>query len=208
MSSKHVYWLTVLLLVVLGFGIVGSSYYATKMLNKESAKLVDLKLENRLLEDQQNALNVAKRSIDKYRELDKIARTVLPQDKDQAKAVREIVKLSDESGIKLSNITFPSSNLGAVQPAPLKKDADSKKPKPLTETQVKPVNGIPGVYEMELSIRQDPSTTTTYQNFIDFLSKLEKNRRTAHVTSITVSPDDIDPRQLVFNMTVKLFIKP
>ncbi len=207
MSSKHVYWLTIFLLIVLGFGIVGSTYYSTKILKKESDKLVDLKLENRLLEDQQSALSVAKKSIDKYKELDKIARTVLPQDKDQAKAVRELVNLSGESGIRLSSITFPSSNLGIVQPVPLNKDGQ-KKPATPAETQVKPVAGIPGVYEMEINVKQDPTLPISYPAFINFLSKLENNRRTAQVSNISVTPYDQDRSKLVMNMTLKLYIKP
>lgn len=203
MNSKHVNYLIILLLIVLGFAVIGSAVYSAKILGKESDKLVELKLENRLLEDQQTALNVAKRSLEEYRELDKIATTVLPQDKDQAKAVREIVKISEESGIKLASITFPSSNLGTAQSKPVTGDTTSS-----SETQVKPVSGIPGVYEMEINIRQDPTLFIPYSNFIDFLTKLEKNRRTSQVTSINVSPNIQDRSKLNINMSLKLYIKP
>lgn len=206
MNSKTVYLLTILLLVFLGAAIGGSSYYSMNLLKKESDKLVELKLTNQILEDQQNALSVSKRSINKYRELDSIARTVLPQDKDQAKAVREIVKISEESGIKLASINFPSSTLGAIQNKPVTSSPSTPTPNP--ETQVKPVAGIPGVYEMEINIKQEPSTFTSYQNFLDFLAKLEKNRRTAQVTSINVTPNELDRSKITMNMTLKVYIKP
>ena len=47
-----------------------------------------------------------------YSPLEKIAKIVVPQDKDQAKAVLEIVKIAGESGIKPTAINFPVSTLG------------------------------------------------------------------------------------------------
>lgn len=207
MTSKQVYWLTIALLIFLGGGIVASSVQASKILSKESDKLVDLKLQNRLLDDQQNALIQAKKSIKNYEELDKIAQTVLPQDKDQAKAVREIVKISGETGIKLASITFPNSTLGTEKPAAPSADPAAPKAAP-AETQVKPVSGIPGVFQMEINIQSETSSPIDYSKFIDFLGRLEKNRRTAQVTSISVIPNESNRNLLTFTMTLNLYIKP
>lgn len=201
MNSKRAYYLTLGLLVLLTAGIFLSTAFATKLLGNESAKLVDIKLQNKLLDEQQVALVQANKSAETYAGLDEIARTIVPQDKDQAKAVREIVKVSGEAGIKLGAISFPASTLGQVKSAAVAKTGGG-------ETQVKPVAGIPGVYVMEITIQQDSSSPISYTKLIDFLQRLENNRRTAQVTNVSVQPIPQDRNKLSFNMTVNAYIKP
>lgn len=222
MNSKRVYYLMIGGIVLLVGGLFTTVYFGNKLLSAKSQKLVSLKLDNRILDEQQTALTQANKDIEKYTELDKIAKTIVPQDKDQAQTVREIVKIADQSGVKLSAINFPSSTLG--QPTPKttttqddtstnKKNANDTPTKPATPatppvTQVKPVDGMPGVYVMEVTLQQDSSKPVPYSRFIDFLQRLEQNRRTAQVSSITVQPNVQDRTKLTFTLTVNVYIKP
>ncbi len=222
MNSKRVYYLMVGIICLLGVGLFASIYFGDKLLSAKSQKLVSLKLDNRVLEEQQTALSQANRDIEKYTELDKIAKTIVPQDKDQAKTVREIVRIAEQAGIKLSAINFPSSTLGQPTPkssttqddaATNKKNNTSEPTKPATPatppvTQVKPVDGMPGVYSMEIILQQDSTKPVPYSKFIDFLQRLEQNRRTAQVSSITVQPNAQDRTKLTFTLTVNVYIKP
>ncbi len=196
MSTKKAYFLLCAATVISGLSILVSSLFVNSMLQKKSDRLVEAKLENRLLDEQQTALINANRTINQYKELNSIAKSIVPQDKDQAEAVRQIVKIANESNVKLGAITFPASALGQTG-----KNSNSV-------TQVKPVNGIPGLYTLEITIQQDNSNPTTYPRLIDFLSKLENNRRTAQVTSVTVNPTAQNRNLLNFSLTLNTYIKP
>lgn len=149
--------------------------------------------------DQQVQLTKVKKDIATYSELNTIAKSVVPQDKDQAEAVREIVNLAAQSGIpKLSSIAFPPSTLGG--------GAATKKTGALT--QVTPVKGIPGVYDLQITVTQANTDLVPYGNFIAFLSRLEQNRRTAQVSSINVQPDQKSPGKISFTLVIDEFIKP
>ncbi len=208
MNSKRAYLLTVGFLCILCIGIVASTVFAFKLLSAESNKLVGAKLQNELLDKQQLALMSANKSAERYAELDKIARSIVPQDKDQAKAVREIVKIADESGVKLGIISFPASTLGAVKPKTSPGTPSTGATTKVTETQVKPVTGIPGVYVMEITITQDSTRPVTYAKLIEFLERLENNRRTAQVSDVTIQPTPQNRNLLSFSMIVNEYIKP
>jgi hypothetical protein len=98
----------------------------------------------------------------------------------------------------LSSITFPTSTLGSIS-------AGASNP---NLTQLLPVAGISGVYELQITITQDSSSRIPYSQFITFLSKLEQNRRTAQVSSITVQPDAQHPNNVAFTLIINEFIKP
>jgi biopolymer transport protein ExbD len=197
MSSKKLSILMIVLIVLLGLGIGGGAYEANNVLESHAHHLAVLKAKNKSLNDEKQELKQDKQAIAKYEPLNKIAKAVVPQDKNQAEAVREIVTLAHASGIKkLSTVTFPKSNLGTTA-----KPAGSL-------TQATPVKGIPGVYELPITIQQSSDNSVPYHNFITFLSKLEQNRRTAQVSSITIQPDTKNPGNISFTLIVNVFIKP
>lgn len=216
MNSKRMHVLMIGCVVVLFGGLLAVIYFGDQILQTKSKKLVELKLDNKVIDEQQIALRQANKDIEKYAELDKIARQIVPQDKDQAKTVREIMKIAEQSGIKLSAINFPASNLGQATPKAAPSSDDSNKnsgntpAKPTTPpvTQVKPADGVPGLYTMEITIQQDSNKPIPYSRLIDFLSRLENNRRTAQVTSVTIQPNTQDRSKLTFNLIVNVYIKP
>lgn len=176
-------------------------YYGNLSLKTESAKLVDLKATNQSLETQQTNLITAKRDLDKYSDIDEITQDIVPQDKDQARAVREIVTLAGQSGFELESITFPQSNLGASS------SSDKSATQSGTISQAVPVKGIKGVYSLEAVIT--PKGNIPYSQFLDFLTKLENNRRTAQVSSIRIEPATGGNSELIsFTLNINLFLKP
>ncbi len=209
MNSKRVYWLMGASIVLLsGLAIVGV-VLGNIILQKQAAKLFDLKLQNKVLDEEQAALVQANKDVQKYADLEKVAKTIVPQDKDQAKAVREIVSLAADSGISLKSISFPSSTLG--QAAPVKPTGESSTKTKITTpplSQVKAVEGIPGVYSMEITVQSDDFKPVSYRNFLDFLNKLEQNRRTAQVATINIQPNTKAPDSLSFTLTLNVYIKP
>ncbi len=207
MNSKHVFFGMIGAVSLLVISVFLSLMQASKTLTQRSDKLMELKLNNRVLDEQQTLLTQAAKDVDKYTKLEEVARAIVPQDKDQAEAVREIVKIANETQVKLGAISFPVSTLGQAAVAPPASSGTTKVvSSPLS--QVKPVDNIPGVYVMEISIQQDTNAPVTYDRMINFLSRLEKNRRTAHVVNVTVQPDPSNRSLLTFNLIVNIYIKP
>lgn len=200
LSSKQAHLIMQGICIMLIIGVFTSTYFVNSWLHTRSDKLVQVKLDNRLIDEQQTSLIAANKTVQKYTELNNIARAIVPQDKDQAKAVRELVKVADETGIKLGAISFPASTLGQTVP--------KGTAAPSSVTQVKPVSGIPGVYTMEINVQQDAASPTSYTKLIDFLSRLENNRRTAQVINVTVQPTPQDRNKLTFSLVVNTYIKP
>lgn len=180
-------------------GIIVAFISSFGILKKSSDELVAVKLENRVLDEQQSFLVKAKKDIETYKELNGIAQSVVPQDKDQARTVRDITSIASSLGIKLSSVSFPASTLGQSSKISGAKTA---------VTQVTPVAGIPKLYEMQITVQQDTGAPISYEKFLDFLSKLEKNRRTAQVTSVTIQPTTSNRNNLTFNLVLSTYIKP
>lgn len=200
----------VALLVILAVAMV---VLGNNILAKKTSRLTELKLENRVLEEQKLSVTQAQKDIEKYAELERIAKQIVPQDKDQAKAVRELITLAAQSGIGIANVTFPTSSLGQAQQAAPKAEAgddsssQSSKPAAPPVTQVKPVEGINGVYQLEITV-QSTADVATFPKLVDFLKRLESNRRTSQVSSITITPNAANRTLLSFNMIINVYIKP
>lgn len=194
MNSKQLYYVMIGVIVLLLVGLVGGAYGVDKLLTDGSKQLVDARLKVEVLDREQTALTKAKQDIKKYQELADIAHNVVPQDKDQAQAINQIVSIAAANGINLSTITFPTSTLGTTGNASL--------------SQLTPVKDIKGVYTLQLTIQSDVNHPVAYSKFLDFLSALEHNRRTALVQSITIQPNDKDRSTLAFSLILNEYIKP
>ncbi len=211
MNSKRFYYLMIGLTCLLAVAIIGSAFFANMLLKQQSKKLYSLKLTSQVLDQQQIGLAQAKRDIKKYSDLKKEAQAIVPQDKDQAEAVREIIKIAKSTGVNISSIAFPTSTLGN---SPVKSSASTnttpspttaKKTPTVSQTQLVP--GLKGVYLMPITI-EDATTAVPYTNFINFLDKLEQNRRTAQVSSVNIQPTVTDPGLVNFTLIVNTYIKP
>lgn len=220
MSSKKVFWAMCGLFSILVIGFFVSIVYGNSVLKNSAGDLLDLKIKNRILNEQQTALAKAKNDLEKYKDFDTIAKTVVPQDKDQAKAVREIIKIASQSGIEIESFAFPASDLGSSSSGAPKANQNPDAPKSANEkntsvakspvTQAVPVPGVSGVYSLEMSIIQggaDDAATATFTQLITFLKLLENNRRTAQVTQIRIDPVGNSP-YLQFTLTINIFVKP
>ncbi len=205
MNSKRFYFVMIGVTTLLGISIIGAVYFGNVLLQKQAHKLVALKLDSRVADQQQTLLVQAKKDIEKYTPLQNEAQAIVPQDKDQAEAIREIVNIANRSGVKLGTITFPTSTLGQTVP---KAATGSAGPITPPVTQVQPVIGIKGVFAMPITIQSDTNVKISYGNFISFLSRLEANRRTAQVASVTITPDRQDSAAFSFILVVNVYIKP
>lgn len=196
MKSKYAYYAMIGLIGLLVMGLIGGAYGASMLLDKESKDLLHNRMQISIVSAEQTQLTKAKDDIKKYRDLAAIAQSVVPQDKDQAQTVRQIVDIAKTNNISLSSITFPASTLGNTT-----SNTHSL-------SQLSPVIGIAGVYNLQLTVQSDPNAPISYSQFINFLAALEHNRRTALVSSITLQPNDKDRSKLSFTLVLEEYIKP
>lgn len=227
MSSKRLRLVLLGSLFALALLFVATMVVGLSLLSKKSQRMVSLKVETKSLEAQLGSLGQAKKEIEQYSYFKGVAKSVIPDDKDQAQAVVDIIRLARESGISIQTITFPSSDLGEapknVPASGASGTAASGAAPAATSTaaqaisQAKPVPGIKGLYSLELTIAPEigtqlpPAQQVTYPKMIDFLKRIERNRRTAQITQVNIQPQT--PGTVVsdfinFTLVINIFIKP
>lgn len=184
-------WVALLFILSIGAVVAGNN-----MLVSKNNRLSELKLENSVLDEQRIALAQAKRDIAQYSDLENIAKQIVPQEKDQARTVRELVRFGNETGVNITSVGFPTSTLG---------DAAAKT-KAGTITQVEPVEGLNGVFQMEINL--GTGNSIDFPRLIAFLDRLESNRRTSQVGEITITPNIENRDMLDFTLKINVYIKP
>lgn len=222
MSNKQLHTVLIAVLILLFIGLVAGAYGVNKLLVSESNSLLVLKAKSQALTQEQSSLNKAKKDAQRYENLNKIAQAVVPQDKNQAEAVRQIVNIAAENGVTLAAINFPASTLGnlpngaatsatgtapaaSAAPAPAAGAASSKT---ANLSQLTALKNIPGVYQLPITINNDSAHPVQYANFINFLNDLEHNRRTSQVQTISIQPDSKNRGYITFSLTLNEYIKP
>ena len=216
-NSKRLYYLLIGSLILMVVGLLAAAYGVNALLSARAHQLVSLKAKNQALQREQASLVIAKDNVQKYADLEKIAKSVVPQDKNQAETVRQIVNIAGANGIALSAINFPASSLGnnvavvgagAATPATTTSSSSSTNSNTGKLSQLQPVKSIPGVYVLPITVQSDPSKPVPYSSIINFLNALEHNRRTALISGITLQPSTTNPNLLTFTLTLNEYLKP
>lgn len=197
MNAKRANLLLWVALGVLMLGLLLATYSVSGMLSAKSGTLASSKADAEQLRNQQAGLVKSKQDIARYSELEKITTAIVPQDKDQAQAVREITNIAAANRISLTTITFPSSTLGA-------RSAGSR----ANLSQLTAVKNISGVYNLQITIGNNANTTVSFSQLDAFLRGLENNRRTAAVSSLSIQPQANSANRLVFTLIINTYIKP
>jgi hypothetical protein len=201
MTARRLHFILIGVLCLSIVALLGFVYAANTLLVAQSKTITDAQLRSLVVEEKQRSITKAKTDIQKYSDLASIAKGIVPQDKDQAQTVREIVNIAEQNGIKLGTISFPSSTLGSAKPG-------TKVVGNPALSQLSVVKGISGVYSLNITVESDASSPASYTKFINFLDALEHNRRTALVNGITLQPTGTDPSKLTFSLILNEYIKP
>lgn len=216
MDAKRLYFGLLGVLALLLLALAGGAYEADNLLSQRANTLLNLKAKNQALTQEQVKLVQAKKDVQKYADLEKIAKVVVPEDKDQAEAVREIVNIAANNGVALGVISFPASSLGTSSSSSSLGSTGTTLPptasSPTSSTnklsQLVAVKGLPGVYQLTINITGDTTHPVTYNQVINFLKGLENDRRTAQVQTINLQPVADSPGRLTFTLTLNEYIKP
>jgi len=215
--SKRLHHLFVAFISIMLVGMAAGAYGASSLLTSQANELISLKAKSQALSKEQQSLVVAKKEIAAYSDLLKITRSIVPEDKDQAQAVREIVNIAAANSVNLASITFPASTLGAGVPGSTSTTGTPTQATPAGGSvksgssklsQLTPVKNIPGVYNLLITVQSDSTKPVEYNSFISFLSDLEHNRRTAQISTVTLQPKTTNRNLLTFTIALNEYIKP
>lgn len=205
MNAKRMYYGMIGAIVLTGvLGLVGL-VLGNHMLSARSKDLVQLRLKSQVLNSEQTELTQAKKDVIKYTPLNNIAASVVPQEKDQALAIREIVSFASHANIALSSITFLASNLGGTGIGTSTGTGASKVT--LAPSQLTPAKGLKGIYILPITVQSDVTKPISYDQLSTFLGALELNRHTAEVSQLTITPSDSSGQHLSFNLIINIYIK-
>jgi hypothetical protein len=218
LNSKNLRQLLLLGLGISIFFFFAATFMGISLLSSKSKALVDLKVQNQTATNELLNLEQSKKEIEQYSYFKTVAKTVIPNDKDQAEAVLETFQMAEASGIAIQGVTFPASTLGAPAISPSSTsttptDATSSSSTASALTQAKPVANIPGLYSLELTINPETGPNVpankiiTYPKILNFLSRIENNRHTAQITQINIIPAT-STQGLTFSLIINIFIKP
>lgn len=212
MNSKRTYYLMcgLILLFVVAIGV--SAYETNGLLGRQSRTLVSAKAKLAALQQEQIELAQAKKDIAAYNDLYQISKVVVPENKNQAEAVRQIVNIASQNGVNLQAITFPASTLGGSKTPSSTGAVAINGPSAIgagnpSLSQLRKVSNIPGVYVLELKVDGATVKQDGYGELISFLAGLEQNRLTALVSNITITPDN-QQGLFQFTLTLDIYIKP
>jgi hypothetical protein len=202
MNAKKFYISLIVIIVLLVIATAGVFYGANVMLKRSSTKLSQLKVENAVLEQNEKVYQKAKNDLIKYQDLQSAVNEALPKEKDQAKALKELIQIGNTTGVKIEKIEFTDSTLGDKA----KSTASTPAAAGSAVTQAKPIAGISGVQGIEMKVTLAGANTNTsinYNNFIEFLDLISNNRRSMQITSLNIQPD-----LKKADLTINIFVKP
>lgn len=201
MNSKQLYFGLLgscgVLVILLGVVV----YFGMGMLQDKSEELRQAKVEQEVVDMQELSLIQARADIEEYSELEAVSRRIIPQEKDQARTVREIIAIAEQAGVPIATISFPSSSLGQQAAAQAGGETANQ-----IITQAEPVPNLPGLLELNMTVQVNEPTS--YDRFIAFLEGLERNRRTSQVQSVSISPDSNDRNLISFNINMAVYLRP
>ncbi len=209
MNSKRLFIILTATLGVILIGLVLATYGISNALKTKSVNLSDNKAKVEELSAQQSGIAKSKHDIAQYSELEAVTKKIVPQDKDQAEAVRQITSIAAASKVSLTTITFPTSTLGGNAASTGVKPAGSTSAVATPNlSQLTPVANIPGVYNLQITLGNNNNNPVTFAQLNTFLRGLENNRRTAAVASVNIQPQSNNPDSLVFTLVINIYIKP
>lgn len=197
MNAKSTFKLLMGAIFLLSVLLVLSVFYGTSRLESRNQALQDAKIDREVINIREQSLFQARKDIEQYSQLEEVAARVIPQEKDQARTVREIIAIAERSGVRIANVSFPTSNLGTGGAAATESSA---------LTQATPVQGLPGLFELSLSIQI--AEPVPFANFIQFLEGLEQNRRTSQVNSVSIVPELNNRSNVTFSINLSVYLKP
>jgi hypothetical protein len=208
MNAKKVFYLLIGLTVIIVIATGSMLFFADSFLKKNSEKLTQYKKDEKQVQLDERVYTKANNDLKKYTQLGlrQAVDEALPKEKDQAKAVKEVLQIATVTGVKIEKIQFTDSTLGDKVKTPAANPNGQTVAPSATITQAKPIPGISGVQGIEMTVGltgANDKTPINYSQFTDFVDKITNNRRSMQISKLTIQPG-LKKAEL----TINIFVKP
>lgn len=188
-STKRTFYALLAINVILVGCIVGVYFFATKYAKQKSTEIAVLKADIETNDQKLTSYKELESSLSKSKELEQIAKEVLPQDKNQSVALNEIEEFAKNAGINIKQITFNTPS-GKATSGPTLTSPSSLK----------------GVSVLSVGVKADKMQ---YEQLLAFLKEVESNRRRMQVTSISLAPSTTSLGTLErADLSIDVYLKP
>ena len=192
-KAKKAFYIMIGVLSVTFIAGGGGFYLTDQRLQEKSVKISELKADQAIIEQQVNIYEDARQKIEELSFIEDLANQVLPESKEQAELISEIRTFAELSNMPIQSIDFNSGNS-------LTLDLDT--------SQTTPADGIAGVLVLPTNVTfQVSERGPLYSDLIEFLERIENNRRKMQITDITLSPNPENPNLLsAVNVSIDVFV--
>lgn len=181
--AKRVFMILVGVNLLMVGAIAGSFTMANKIAAQKSAQIADTKADIQTNDQAISDFKALQKSIDANKEISDIAAEVLPQDKEQSAALAELNQFSKSAGVPIRQVSFLPGKDGLTSPSNLK-----------------------GVSVLSVTVHCEASQ---YSQLLNFLKKIESNRRRMQVTSVGLAPSDKTAGLLDrIDLSIDIYLKP
>mgnify|MGYP002623609749 CR=1 FL=1 len=169
-NPKRVFY--ILLSSLIGTILLGSAgyYLLDRQLASKANSLSQTKADLQVLEQQVDIFEDAKEKIEEFTFIEELASEVLPEGKLQGEAIAELKDFIIKSSMRLESISFGSSGDEV--------NVDT------SQTQL--LENVKGVRVLPTTVVL--KSGATYANLLEFLQRIESNRRLMQVTSLDLVP--------------------
>jgi hypothetical protein len=200
-SSKKVYFALIVAFTLLTASIFGMLYFSKNFLSKSEDELIAAKLEIIKQEEIEKTYRDNINNLEKFAQTASILEEVIPKEKDQAVAVREIDAIAKQNGMVINTLSFPSSDLNKKAATPTT-GSTATTAKTTAVSQAKPIKGLTGVLGIDINVelRSANEGAISTDQLLGMLRALENNRRNMRVTSINYNAGDqtVDIKLIIF----------
>lgn len=208
-TPKKIYYLMISLIFITILLIFSSIYLGRQLLLKSQSSLVEAKLYNYTQEKTEEIFRKNQKLLNENADIAQILSNIVPSEKDQARAVRELNAIAEANNLNVVSVSFPRSDLLTPAKTTETKTDQSSNDKALDQSksisQAKPIKGMNGVYSIELTTEissKDGQRIPTDQ-ILSLLQNIENNRRNMRIGSINISSNGE-----TINLKLMIFIKP
>lgn len=183
MKPKQFYFILAGALVLLVGG--GGAYYylASQHIQQKTGELSQKLGDVEVVESQIDNLAQLSRQYQKIEPTLSLLDQVLPRTKQESLIVLQLDKLAASNGMSLGGVNFPAATALPSATTQTEKTGD--------------------VLDIPLSIQLNGS----YEQMQGFLQGLEKLNRFTNITLLSINKSE-KPKQVAFNLTVQVFLKP
>ena len=183
-NARRIFYLLIAINIILVGAIAATFILANNIAGSKSKSIAYTKADIESNEQAISNLQTLERTVSQNKEIEEIAKKVLPQDKEQSAALAELDKFSKTSGVGIKQISFtPGKGGGLVAPTSLK-----------------------GVSVISVNVHCDAAR---YDQLLSLLKLIENNQRRMQVTSVALTPSEITQGKLdKIDLALEIYLKP